>query len=297
MRMQGIILILILILTSSCRIKSNSSGTPLAPQLPSQLKSRGIEEVLKEEDGDILEFDVSADASKIAYSTNAYKNLLQVMVYDFKSNKKQYILPEETEQYSPRLFENTLYFIKRKEQTSYIVAYDFNENTTNTILKINSAALILTVGKNGFAFSAKQEDKWKIWHVLEGKLTFIDDGFYPAMANDFIYYQKENQKGTRFYAIYSYNIDTSAKFTILNSKNNAYLYPAVDKNNELLAFVEFVPQNSTYYLKLYNLKSKSYFTLLESFSPILAPNLNVANYIYFISKNEKNFSIYRMKIK
>jgi hypothetical protein len=287
-----LILILIAFVTNSCKTDKPKLQVDSNPE--SFISPYGIEEVLKETDGDIMEFDVSADAKKIVYSTNAYRNVYQILLINFEENKKQYILPEDTEQRSPKIENDDIYFIRVDTGNSYITNYNIKQNVIKTLFKINGLALTLSAKAGNISFAVSDKNTWKIWLLQEGKFIFVDNGFYPFLTKNNVYYQKPNQKGEPLYSIYNVDISNGTKYTIFSSGVKSYLNPAVSEDENLLSFVEF--SDSTYYLKLYNLKNFHSYTLLKSSTPILSPNLAVRGYVYFIKQTDNKFSIYRIKI-
>lgn len=291
----------ILITITSC---TSNKTQPTIPNIvtPNQLSSMsGFEDVLKEPDGDIMEFDVSKNAQYIAYSTNAYKNVFQIFLLDMKENKKQYVIPEEVEQYSPKIDNDDLYFVRIDKGTSYLTSYDIKQNLSKTIFKVNSTILTISVNNGNISFAVNDKGSWKIWLFQDNKFILIDNGFYPSISNDTVYYQKPNEKESQFYSIFAQDFSrrqpgppTNTKYSILYHSAKSFLNPSLSKNGELLSYVEF--SDSTYYLKILNLKNNQQYTLLKSPTPILSPNLNVDGYIYFILQNEGKFSIYRFKL-
>ncbi len=291
----------LIMLVISCKVRKVEQ--PITKHQVEQdiLQNEGLELVLQEIDGDIMEFDVSFDSNLLAYSTNAYKNTFQILLMDFKENKKQYIMPENTEQRSPILGKNSLFFVKIDKGTSYITEYNLIENTAKTLFKINGLVLKLTAYKNSknnpsvqLSFTLYSKGSWKIWLLKNGKFIFVDEGFAPYIAGNYVYFQKPNIKGSNFYSIYASNLSNGTKYSIISNSNKSYINPAVNKYNNIMAFVEFY--ENTYYLKLMDLKKMNSYTLIKSLTSILSPNLNVDGYVYFIWKNNNKFAIYRKKI-
>ncbi|MFN7181120.1 MAG: hypothetical protein ACK4NF_00360 [Planctomycetota bacterium] len=288
----------IILITFLIACKTNRTTLPLKVdgKIP---QTEGLEIVLRENDGDIIEFDVSSDSNLLVYSTNAYRSVFQVFLMNFKENKKQYLLPENVEQHSPTLVDSNVYFVRIDKGISHITCYDIKNNTTKTIFQINNLVLKLASDKmssnlDRLGFAVKDKGLWRIWVFDNNKFIFIDDGFAPFLAGDYIYFQKPNLKGENFYSIYAYDLSNRAKYSIISDTNKSYINPSVSKNTSFISFVEF--SNSNYFLKLMDLKTRRVYTLFESSTPILSPNLNVEGYIYFLWRDNGQFAVYRKRI-
>lgn len=289
-----LLLLFIAFTSNSCASKKVLSPTPSSLTTNQLFQTSGFEEVVKELDGDIMEFDVSSNSRYIAYSTNAYKNVFQILLLDLKENKKQYIIPEDIEQRSPKIYNDDIYFIRIDKGTSYLTNYNIKQNLFKTVFKVKSIVLTLSVSNDTLSFAINDKGLWKIWLFHNNKFILVDYGFYPCIQNGIIYYQKPNQKENPFYSIFAYDFTNTTKYSILYHSGKSFLSPSVSKNANMLSYVEF--SDNIYYLKIQNLKNNQQYTLLKSQTPILSPNLNVEGYIYFILQNEGKFSIYRFKL-
>ncbi len=289
-----LIIVIVPMAITSCAIKKMLPPNTKDVIHNQSFSIQGLEDVLKEADGDIMEFDISSDGRYIAYSTNAFKNIFQVFLFDMKENKKQYIMPEEAQQYSPRINNDNLYFIRIDKGSSFLINYNIKQNVSKTIFKVNNTILTISINDNAVSFALNDKGFWKIWLLQDGKFILVDNGFYPFLSNDIIYYQKPNEKESPFYSIFAWDLSNNTKYSILHHSAKSFLNPSVSKRGEILSYVEF--SENTYYLKLLNLKNNQQYTLLKSNTPILSPNLKVDGYIYFILQNDNKFSIYRFKL-
>lgn len=284
----------IIFIVNSCSTKKVSAPVFPDTTINQLFYPAGIEEIIKEPDGDIMEFDISPDSRYIAYSTNAYKKSFQVLLMDFKENKKQYLMPEDTEQLSPRIYGDDLYFIRIDKGNSFLTNYNIKQNLFKTIFKVNNTILTLSADYETLSFAVNDKGIWKIWLLQDNKFILVDNGFYPHLSHNIIYYQKPNEKGSQYYSIFAMDLATNTKYSILYHSAKSYLNPSLSKNGKTLSYVEF--SNDTYYLKLLNLKNNHQYTLLKSKTPLLSPNLKVEGYIYFIFQQNGKFAIYRLKI-